>query len=120
MSEKWDKLWENLIGYLNHLNNKNLITGWLADIKAVGDGMRDAIATGYCGECDVLKEENKQLQERNIDLFVHTARLDFELEQNKQKLEAIRGVVAEYPKCDKTGLAFEWDELITRILEVLG
>ena len=40
MNEEWDKLWENLIGYLNHLNNKNLITGWLADIKSVGDAMQ--------------------------------------------------------------------------------
>ena len=41
------------------------------------------------------------------------------ISEQDQKLEAMRGVVAEYPKCDKNGLAFEWDELITRILAIL-
>ena len=41
------------------------------------------------------------------------------LADEQKKLEAIRVIVAEYPKCDKNGLAFDWDELITRILAVL-
>ena len=60
------------------------------------------------------------LSHETLDAMVYDAeQMDLFLEEQKQKLGAIRVIVAEYPKCDKTGLAFEWDELITRILAIL-
>ena len=104
MSEEWDKVkedWKSFDEYdLKHIwaagdtlqaetkvlkyENKQFI-----DRNKYLEGLTDGDVKLITG----LQVENKQLQERNIDLYVHTARLDFELDQNKQKLEAIRGII---------------------------
>ena len=54
----WDKLWENLTVYLNQLDNKNLITSWLTDIKAEGDKNQEYLNNlnewfdFHCKNCD--------------------------------------------------------------------
>ena len=169
MIEEWDKLWEDKPDTLgDYIISDWGFEQWINRMERAGDklierveyldGLTDGdvklitklqveneklkhtIATGYCGECEVLKEENKQLrrdtkdlaelgsddlkkrvayQKENEVLKIVTAKLFNKLADEQKKLEAIRGIVAEYPKCDKNGLAFDWDELITRILAVL-
>jgi len=82
--------------------------------------LKHTIATGYCGECDVLKEDNKQLQERNIDLYVHTARLVFELEQNKQKLEAMRSQLCFFESLEVNLEEIKAKDIVKHFRKVLG
>ena len=58
---EWDKLWK---GYEN--KHFSWIDGdpftWIERIKAEGDKLQRAIATGYCGECDIHKEKLEKIQ----------------------------------------------------------
>ena len=119
---------------------------WLERVKVVGDKLEERVVylegltDGDVKIITRLQVENKQLrrdtkdlaelgsddlkkrvayQKENEALKIVTAKLFNKLADEQKKLEAIRGIVAEYPKCDKNGLAFDWDELITRILAVL-
>jgi len=114
MSEEWDKLWENLIGYLNHLNNKNLITGWLADIKSMGDKLRERVVylegltdgdtkllTAKLVEIQSLREENKLITNRIDNLQFCLDHCAETTKEQQQKLEAVRDYFEDHCiKCD--------------------
>ena len=105
---EWDKLWKEKPIASNELKASDYTLTrygkWIKQVKAVGDKREQRIKE--------LEQENKQLKTEHEGMRIHIDKLEM-------KLEAIRGIVAEYPTCDKNGLAFDWDELITRILAVL-
>ena len=113
---EWDKLWKNNPG-----DESNEFPEWLEKVKAEGDILqreKRSLLT-YGG---MLRDENARLEQKLEMLIQDNGVYEQAILIHKaasEKLVAIRGVVAEYPKCDKTGLAFEWDELITRILAIL-
>ena len=111
MSE-WDKLREMLKNEVVVSVGTSYKLYPLVDrLEAVGDKLRERVeyleglTDGDVKLISKLQQENKMIQIKAMSLAL--------------QLEAIRGIVAEYPKCDKNGLAFECDELITRILAVL-
>jgi len=123
MNEEWDKLWKLKLKYsLLDQSDK-----WIEEVKAVGDKLRErvvylegltdgdvklitklqvengelkhTIATGYCGECDVLKEENKKLTKLNEMLIQDNGVYEQAILIHKaasEKLEAIQDIAESY------------------------
>ena len=140
MNEEWDKLWEDKPDTLgDYIISDWGFEQWINRMERAGDkliervvyleGLTDGdvkiitqlqveneklkhiIATGYCGECDVLKEENNQLREKQRETqFLLSCESDLykdcklDLGKYMKKLEAIRDVVnnapdhTEYPR----------------------
>ena len=90
----WDKLWENLTVYLNQLDNKNLITSWLTDIKAEGDKLQDKTREldAYLSVEQLLaKRWEKFIELMGDDEYTELTPEEYvsQLDDREQKLETI-------------------------------
>ena len=119
MNEEWDKLWKDLQFKWTQPEE------WEKQVKVLGDKLRERVEYLEGLTDGDVKLITKLQEELNLYKLKYKGMYEInqfnigEADKDHEKLKAIRGVVAEYPKCDKNGLAFEWDELITRILAVL-
>jgi len=116
MSE-WDKLKEHK--FLTAINKDLYIEDFMTQMWAVGDGMRDAIATGYCGECKChkqtiseLQEENKQLQERLGDYTQDNLELMAEVDDKNTRIKVWKHSSEEKQQKLKTGsrMLDDWEK----------
>ena len=101
MERAGDKLIERVV-YLEGLTDGDVKI--ITQLQVENEKLKHIIATGYCGECDVLKEENNQLREKQRETqFLLSCESDLykdcklDLGKYMKKLEAIRDVINDPP-----------------------
>ena len=105
------------INYLEGLTDADVQL--IRKLQVENGELKHSIATGYCGECDILKEENKELQGRILALdFVikvaekHQQEAEQKLDVSQEALGKTFNKLADNQQKLKTGsrMLDEWEK----------
>ena len=107
-----DKLRERVV-YLDGLTDGDVKL--ITKLQVENGELKHSIATGYCGECDILKEENKELKERLGDYTQHNLELMAEVDDKNTRIKVWKHSSEEQQQKLKTGsrMLDDWEKSTT-------